>query len=184
MPRYTPFHPDHEYLGQVLIDFENAAGAGKRIQHYFQKHGLDDVSPSEWYPAQMFLDVLSDMTEHDDAQMMDLVSIGLKQVETAVMPPEFARLPLLDILGSMDVAYRLNNRGTDIGEIQCEVVDDHYVKMIFRVPQPDDIWYGVTYGYMRRFAPRDTYFTVEYDEAERRDFGSETTVIHINWESD
>lgn len=177
---YKLFHSDHEYLGQVLLDLENAVG-GDRVRKIFEKHGLTNIEAQAWYPAQKFLDSLIDMSS-GSVPMMDFVSIGLKQVEMAIMPPEFASLPLIQILGSMDAAYHLNNRGTDIGEIKCDVVDDKHVKMIFRVPQPDDIWYGVSYGYMRRLAG-GVRFTVTYDkETPRRDHGGEVTIIHIKWD--
>ena len=181
MPQYELFHPDHEYLGQVLIDFEAVVGDGY-IHPIFEKHGLAKIDPEGWYPAQIFMDVLNDLENNDASPMMNFVSIGMKQVEMAVMPPEFASLSLIEILSSMDAAYHLNNRGTDIGEIQCEVVEDNHVKMHFRVPQPDDVWYGVCYGYMRRLAPEGTTFSVYYDEdVPRRSDGGDFTVIHITW---
>lgn len=182
MPHYTLFHPDHEYLGQVLIDFENALGSND-IHQTFEKHGLINIDPQGWYPAQKFMDVLNDMEENEIAQMWDFVSIGLKQIEHAIVPPEFESLPLIQILQSLDATYHLNNRGTDIGEIKCEVVNENHVKLIFRVPQPEDAWYGVCYGYMRRFAPQDTIFRVYYDKnTPRRSEGGDKTVIHVVWE--
>ncbi|MBI5958326.1 MAG: hypothetical protein HY866_06320 [Chloroflexi bacterium] len=181
MAPYKLFHPDHEYLGQVLMDFQNAV-EGESIHSIFKKHGLTNIQPQAWYPAQMFINILNDMKESRTMQMLDFVSIGMKQVENAVMPPGLAQLPLIDILRSMDTAYQMNNRGTDIGEIRCEVIDAHHVRLIFRVPQPDDIWYGVCYGYMRRLAPEGTHFTVYYDEHQpRREDGGEITIIHISW---
>jgi hypothetical protein len=115
---------------------------------------------------------------------LDLVSIGMKLVECAPMPPQFASLPILAILQSAPAAYKLTDRGTDPGDIRCEVVADKHVKLYFRLPDPDDQLYGITYGYMRRFAsPRGIRFTVYYDkEALRREEGGEYTIIHVTWE--
>ncbi len=182
MARHELFHPDHEYLGQVLIDFENAVG-GERIHPLLEKHGLGDIDAEVWYPAQRFMDVMNDLQDSGMADMLDFVSIGLKHVEQAIMPPEFAALSLVEILSGMDAAYHLNNRGTDIGEIKCEIVSNRHVKMLVRVPQPDDVWYGICYGYVRRHAPEGTTFTVYYDEdAPRRHEGGDHTIIHITWE--
>lgn len=179
MVHYQLFHPDHEYLGQVLIDFENASG-GVSIKPFFEKHGLVNIDPTAWYPAQKFMDVLNDIVSQPGRGMLDFISIGMKQAETAIIPPEYYELPLIDILHGLDAAYRLNNRGTDIGEIRCEQISDKHFKMFFRVPQPDDVWYGVCYGYLRRLVPSHMNFTVYYDEnVPRREQGGDVTVIHI-----
>ena len=182
MPKYELFHPDHECLGQILIDFENAIG-GEQIYPVFQKHGLANIDPEAWYPGQAYMDVLNDLEKNSSVQSTNFVSIGMKQVETAAMPPEFESLPIVEILKMMNDAYRLNNRGTDIGEIRCEVVGERHVKMHIRVPQPDDIWYGICYGYMRRHIQPGMVFTVAYDaDVPRREQGGDETIIHISWD--
>jgi len=180
MPQYKVFHPDHETLGRTLLDFENAVG-GESIQPFFQKHGLVNIDPDAWYPEQKLLDVLSDISEQRNA-MFDLVSIGLKTIEQAVIPPEYEGLPLMTILEGANDAYQLNCRGTDIGEVRCEVVTPQHVKMICRFPDPDDYWYGIFYGYVKRFSPKGTSFTLSYDnDIPRRDKGGDVTIIHIAW---
>jgi hypothetical protein len=181
MTQYKVFHPDHETLGRTLLDFEDAVG-GENIQPYFQKHGLVNIDPDAWYPEQKLLDVLSDISGQKNS-MFDLVSIGLKTVEQAVIPPEYASLPLLTILENANETYKLNCRGTDIGGVQCEVVSSKHVKMICRFPDPDDYWYGCFYGYVKRFSPRDTNFSLYYDkDIPRRDKGGDVTIIHITWD--
>jgi hypothetical protein len=116
-------------------------------------------------------------------QMLDFVSVGLKVAENAILPPEVATMSLGEVLQTMDAAYRLNNRGTDVGEIRCEQVADKHYQLLVRVPYPDDMWYGITYGYMRRMAPNGTRFTVAYDEdAPGHHEGGEYTVIHVTWD--
>jgi hypothetical protein len=181
MPRYQVFSPDHEGPGQVLLDFANAVDA-EEILPYFEKHGLTNIDPKAWYPHQKFLDVLSDISENPSA-MFNFVSIGMKQAENAIIPPEFANLPLLTLLQGTGEVFKLNNRGSNVGELRCEVVTDHHIKMIMRIPQPDDLWYGIFYGYVRRFIPKGKHFTVYYDhEVPRRDEGGEVTIIHITWD--
>ncbi len=49
-------------------------------------------------------------------------------------------------------------------------------------PYPDDLVYGVVFGFARRLLPPDVYFTVYYDAAlPRRDEGGIETVIHVEW---
>jgi hypothetical protein len=183
MVRYQVFHPDHEFLGQVLLDIGEAGPDGARLKTYFEKHGLSDVDAQTWYPAQTFVDVFNEMEATGEMQMLDFVSVGLKVAENAILPPEVATMSLGEVLQTMDAAYRLNNRGTDVGEIRCEQVADKHYQLLVRVPYPDDMWYGITYGYMRRMAPNGTRFTVAYDEdAPGHHEGGEYTVIHVTWD--
>lgn len=180
MPRYTLFHPDTEIIGQVILDFENAIVTDK-FSTLFQKHGLTNIDARTWYPAQPWLDLLNEILE-DGSSLLDLVSIGIRQLELAIMPDEFASKSLIEILTSMDEAYRLNYRGTDPGSIQTEVTSDHEIKMTVRSFEPDDLWYGNIVGMMRRFAPKDLAFNVNYDtQTRRRELGGNKTVFLITW---
>jgi hypothetical protein len=177
--KYAPFHPDHESLGHILHDFNDSVG-GEELAEIFAHHGIIDLDWNEWYSATPYFDALNEIVDNGGA-MMKFVSVGMKQVENAIIPPEYAELSIEELLLHLDAAYRMNNRGTDIGEIKVEPVSDNHMKMIFRMPHPDDIWYGVCFGYMKRLT-RTSYFNVEYDDTHRRDFGADVTVIHIRWD--
>lgn len=103
------------------------------------------------------------MEDSKSGTMFDFVSIGMKEAEQAIVPPQFESLPLLDILQSVGQVFKLNNRGTDPGEVRCETITDKHVKIILRVTTPDNVWYGIFYGFVRRFAPKGTRFTLRYD---------------------
>jgi len=180
VPHSGSFSADSEILGQVMIDLAHGINS-ERFMPIFEKHGLGHIDPDRWYPIPDLLAALDEISQQAGS-MLDLVSIGMKSAEMAVVPPEFYEMSIPDIFRSMDLAYRANVRGTDPGEIRCEVVNDHHIQLTARVPFPDDDWYGVCYGTMRRFAPPETQFTVYYDEEVlRRDLGGEETVIHIEW---
>lgn len=181
MADWHVFSPDHEIPGQILIDLANAVGS-EEILPFYQAHSLTNIDPKAWYPQQTVLDIYGEMASRKGGSMFDFVSIGIKEAEQAIIPPHFLALPLLTNLQSIGEVFKLNNRGTDVGEIRCETISDHHVKMIMRIPQPDDIWYGIFYGYVRRFIPRGADFTVTYDPAvPRRDKGGDVTIIHIKW---
>jgi len=182
MAKWHVFSEDHEFPGQILIDLANAVGSDQ-IMPYFAKHGLTNIDPKAWYPQQKLLDVYNDMQATKNGTMFDFVSIGTKQAEQAIVPAQFASMPLLDILQGVGQVFKLNNRGTDIGEMRCETMTDKHVKMILRVTTPDNLWYGIFYGFVRRFIPKDTRFTVYFDkDVPRRDNGGDVTIIHITWD--
>lgn len=176
---FEPFHPDHECSGHILLDFENALGS-ERIHPIFVSHGIDLIDPDAWYPVQPYFAALNEIAS-GDGSMLDFVSVGMKQVETAIIPPEYYEMPVEEVLEQMDFAYRLNNRGTDVGEVRADVIGNGHVKMYLRVPHPDHLWYGVCFGYMKRLT-RNVDFTVSYDEEfQRHDHGGDYTVIDITW---
>lgn len=182
MTHWHVFSPDHEFPGQILVDLAKAVGSD-HIMPYFEKHGLTHTDPKGWYPMQKLLDVYNDMEDTESGTMFDFVSIGMTQAEQAIVPPQFESLPLIDILQGVSQVAKLNNRGTDVGEIKCEVVGDHHVKIILRVVSPDNLWYGIFYGFARRFIPKGTHVTVYFDkDVPRRDQGGEITIIHIEWD--
>ncbi len=182
MPPWRVFSPDHEAPGKVWIDLANAIGS-EEIMPYFEKHGMTNIDPNAWYPMQKIVDIYNDMAGKKTGVMFDFVSIGMKEAEQAIVPPHFESLPLLTNLQAIEAVFKLNNRGTDPGEVRCETVTDTHVKMILRVVTPDDLWYGIFYGYVRRFAPKGTHFTVYYDpDVPHRDNGGEKTIIHIKWD--
>jgi hypothetical protein len=175
------FSADCEVIGQVMIDFASAIGS-EHFMPIFEKHGLGDIDPDQWYPVLDLLNALDEISQQAGS-MPDLVSIGMKSAEMAVLPPEYYELSIPEIFQLMNEAYRVNVRGTDPGEIACDLIDDRHIRLTTRVPYPDDHWYGVCYGYMRRLAPPGTQFTIYYDDdILRRDLGGDVTVIHVEWE--
>ena len=181
MAHWHVFNPDHEAPGKVWLDLANAIGS-EGIMPYFKKHGMTNIDPDTWYPMQKIVDIYNDMADSKAGLMFDFVSIGMKEAEQAIVPPQFESLPLLNILQSIEVVFKLNNRGTDPGEVRCETVTNTHVKMILRVVTPDDLWYGIFYGFVNRFTPKGTHFTIHYDpDVPHRDIGGDVTIIHITW---
>ena len=179
MSRYELFHPDTEILGQIILDFSQAIGAD-RFGPILERHGLTDLESDRWYPGQIWVDVLNDVAA-EGGGMMDFVSLGIRQMDLVQWPPGFSDMPLTEMLQSLNEAYRMNYRGSDIGGIEAEIVSDNHVKMIVRSFEPDALWYGNLYGFMRLFAAGQ--YMVTYDETvPRREEGGEVTIIHLTWE--
>ncbi len=179
---WQAFSPDHEVPGRIFLELKNAVGSDE-ILPYFEKHGMKTIDPQAWYSEQALLDIYNDMAAtNESGTMFDFVSIGMKEAEQAIIPASYSSLPLLQILQGVGDVLKLNNRGTDYGWIQAETVADHHVKMILHVPTPDDIWYGIFYGYVRRFLPKGARFTVYFDpDIPHKDTWGENTIIHITW---
>lgn len=173
--------PKLETLGQNLVAFvDNLQGI--ETGPIMRKHGLVDINPTGWYPARMLLDALNEMAEKSNTSS-NLTAIGLKIGE--IVPFAGIENPTLEqALSLWNDIYQGLHRNADAGSIRCEKVSETHWKTIHSVIYPDDLSYGVLYGYGRRFLPKGTHFKVFYDENEKaRDYGGtgETSIIHIAW---
>lgn len=181
MSKHHVFSPDAETIGQVHLSLLNSITVDE-YRNILEQHGFDHIDPKVWYPTQAVLDIL-DAIEAEGGGTSSLVSVGMKIMENAILPPEIDAMPFDQILSMWDQFYLANNRGSDPGYIQPERVSAKHFIMTSHIPYPDDYGYGGFYGGCKRWLQPGVQFTVYYDEKlPRRDqHGAETTVIHITW---
>lgn len=179
-PTYTSPDPHTEVIGQNVLSFVQNVNANV-IRPVLDSHGLSHIEPDKWYPLQRWRNVLSDLAGESNA-MFNMVAVGMAISETAVLPPGAEQLSLEQILFAINDIYQLQHHG-QVGSVRTEKISDKHLKLTVCVPYPDDLEYGTTYGFARRFLPKGTLFTVEYDQdLPRHDQGGDSTVIHITWE--
>jgi hypothetical protein len=83
-----------------------------------------------------------------------------------------------------DKLYGERHRNGDAGTFVLKKISEQHYIVTVTCPYPDDIMYGVLYGYVRAFRPPGKGFTLRYDEsAPRHDQGGKQTVIHIEIDS-
>jgi len=179
MPTYT-CDPHVELNGHTARSFMiNLRAEG--MKPLLEKYGLANIDPEQWYPLRDVLAVLSELAGKGSS-MFDFVSLGLAAAQVSPIPPEIEQLPLEQFLMMYEKIYPTRHRNGDAGTVRAEQLGERHVKMIFDVAYPDDLMYGLMYGFARRFLPPDTRFRVKYDEATlRREQGGKETVIHITW---
>lgn len=180
MGKYNVFCEDHEVWGQSLLDISNAINMADYLP-IFKKHGLEKLDPQTWYPLQKFFDVLNEIDEQG-GDILDLVSIGMNIGSKFAIPPEMEALPYAELIKLTPQIYNMTHRGSNIGSFAVQEVTPKHFKVLLQVPDPDDLWYGIVYGFTRRcLMPTGQYFTVIYDENQaRQENGGDITTIHIN----
>ena len=172
--------PDLEILGRPVLGFVDNVRSNV-IYPYLERHNLVDIQPDQWYPAQLFLDVLNDLAAESTASM-DFVAIGMGLAAKIIFPPEMENASLEDILLAWGHKYDIDHRGPNKGYLKVEIVEPGHIKSIHKHPYPDDFEYGLAYGLCRRFRPEGVSFRVYYDEDTlRMDQGGEETIIHVVW---
>jgi len=181
MQKYQAFDPKSEVMGQSMLGFILCIRR-EEIMPFLEMHGLNNIKPDGWYPLQKWLDVLSNLAEERPGQaMFDFMAVGMRVSEMTPFSPEIEARPFPDVLMALDEVYQAIHRG-NAGGSTFERVGSKHIKVVNKVPYPDDFMYGANYGMVRRFIGGKP-FTVYYDpDIPRREQGGEQTVVHITWE--
>jgi hypothetical protein len=180
MPRYNAFDPATELTGMtvmaLIVNIHHAD-----IAPILERHGLDRVDPQRWYPLQSVLNVLSDVSENPDA-MANFVSIGMAAANIGynALADSAKKMSLDQFFTLYGQVYQERHRG-DAGYVTSDKLNNHHLVIRMKIPYPDDLYYGVIYGYVRQFLSRSkTPFSLKYDETQpRRDQGGEETIVHV-----
>lgn len=180
MSKY-PCDPNVELNGNTVQAFLTSL-THENYQHILKQHGFKNIDPDQWYPLQDVLDTL-EAIETQGSGMMDLVAIGMAAANLSVIPPEIEAGPPHQFFKLYEQLYPTRHRNGDPGSITTEVHDEHHVTLTLNVPYPDDMMYGLFYGFARRLSGPGNYFTTRYDEDHpRRELGGDRTIIHIEWD--
>lgn len=181
MPRYQSFDPEAEISGQTALSLITNI-MHSDIAGILKRHQLEQIDPEAWYPIQSVLDVLSDISEGTNGSA-NLVSLGMASAKTVYenFPQEIRDLSLVDFLSNYnDLMRQVDGSRGDSNEIVFEQLNPHHMTVSFRVPYPDDVFYGFFYGMVRYFRPLGKGFSVKYDENKpRREEGGNSTTLHI-----
>ncbi|NDJ61389.1 MAG: hypothetical protein GYB67_09700 [Chloroflexi bacterium] len=173
--------PHAEVRGLALLAFVNNLNADE-IRPTLERHGIGEVDPDRWYPMQNWLNVLNDLS-HQDNHSSNLVAVGLAVANQPILPPELdASAALHQVLLNWNNSYQSLHRGADVGYHHIEKVSETHYRATSTALYPDDFFYGVAYGFARRFLPPDVDFSVAFDDdTPNLDDGGENTVINIKW---
>lgn len=176
--RIEPLGPDAEVLGGAINGFIDAINR-EEIMPHLEKLGMTDIVPTEWYPKKLYIDLWNSILEASHAPTQNLVSVGMTIADTA-WPPEADEQDFETLVLTWGHAFDAVNRGADKGYVKTEKLSDNKYMVRCCTPDPDDLQYGVAYGFCRRFLPEGTHFTVTYAPGvTRRDEGGDETVLVI-----
>jgi hypothetical protein len=174
--------PNTEILGVILFSYLDNVQADI-IQPIYRKHGMTDPDPEKWYPLQPVLDVLKELSKGLNASR-NMIALGIKIAEYGIEPEDIVNQPLSVVLEHWNDHMQLGFRGGDIGTIITEKVHDKFYKTIQKNVFPDDLCYGLAFGFARSRLPLGTNFRVWYEESDNciDRGGADSTVICIEWE--
>lgn len=176
--------PDLKILGAMTVTYVDNLQS-QETKPVFEKHNLVDLDPNGWYPADKFMEAMNELAAMDNVSM-NLVAIGMEVGRLVPLPPGMESATLEDVLMLWDELYYAvhGDYAGDIGHIECEKISDTHYQVTNSDLYPDDLAYGIIFGYARRFLPQGTAFKVFYDpDAPQRDRdGAPSTVLHVTWD--
>jgi len=145
------------------------------------RHGHDsiDINVEEWYSLQMYLELMKLLREKSTDTLV-LVSIGVKVIEAAILPPEIDSIAKgMQML--MDT-HHLNLRNIpDYDRYRDLVIDDRKVTVVEQTCFPHDIMYGYIYGLANRFKPAGSTLLVQRFYLDPEDPDADGATYEITW---
>jgi hypothetical protein len=178
MTQFVPFEPKTEMTGQSMLAL--VAGLHDDIQHILRNHSIEQLEPDQWYPIQLYMDILKDIAGPSHNDSANLVSIGMKIPEQAVFPPQINSLEMA--LLTLNDAYNMNQRNGYNGSYTSHQNGERDFTIVADNPFPCDFDYGILWSLTRRFCPYGMAFTVRHDDdAECRRNGADSCTYHVTW---
>lgn len=174
--------PETEVIGRVMMPYFGNISP-EIAAPLVIKYNLINIRPDQWYPLQPWLNFINDMAAHPDFAT-NMISVGIKVAEYATAAPRMAGLTLGHVLEGWDANFRANFRSGDVGHITAEKVNAQFYRTIHQHVYPDDINYGMLYGFAHAMLPKEAEFTVWYEDYNHRlDRGDgDRTVICVRWD--
>lgn len=173
--------PEAIVIGQTMLAFLENIQVDS-LRPILEKHNALDIDPEQWYPHQIWMDILKDVQIDlgEGEASVTFVAFGRKVVETAVMPPELKTIP--DVLHALHAIHHANLRNIpeEEGYIVVEKGPKHYI-VYHNTPNPDDVIYGFLWGLAARFKAPEERFIVEAIEIDRLNIAR--SAFSIKWGS-
>jgi hypothetical protein len=139
-----------EVNGETVLSIVDGMGAFKqRAFDILAESGIKDPKPGQWYKQQAWLNAFKKIAQTIGGNTLNV--IGKKIPENAKFPPGIDNLE--KALASIDVAYKMNHRGGDIGHYAFKKTSDRSIVLTCDNPYPCEFDMGIISAMMVRFKP-------------------------------
>lgn len=161
MAQFTPFSENVKVNGQTILTFINAIthpASKERMGIILKNNGIEEIKPDGWYSQKAWLDAFKEI--NDSLGPNTLFTIGKAIPENAKFPPEINNLE--KALGAIDIAYKMNHKGGDIGFYKLLSFDGtkKTAQLECKNPYPSDFDRGIIMTMLRKFKPANS---IKYD---------------------
>lgn len=182
MAQFTPFSPNVEVNGQTARSIIDAIPVGRDYRMaILERHGIKNPQPNQWYPQEKWLDAFKEI--HDTIGQNTLFNIGKAIPENAQFPPQIDNLE--KALQAIDMAYKMNHRGGEIGYYKVLSFDkkNKTAVMECKNPYPSEFDRGIIMAMLRKFKPIESVrYDVTLDTSKpTRINGADSCTYLISW---
>ena len=173
--------PDVQVLGQSIMAMIGGMELLKsRAMKILAENGIPELQPQGWYPMRNALTAIKSIEEKIGPVTMR--AVGRKVPEHAKFPPEITTIE--QALRSLNVAYQMNHRGQQAGNIGGYHFDraGHGGRMVCDNPYPCNFDHGIIEALCERFRPKDSVWVrVEHAPLGCRHKGGSDCTYLITW---
>lgn len=179
MKPFEASSPNVEVNGEtVLAIVAGMSTFSDRATRILAKHGLPDPKPGVWYKQQAWLNAFQEISQTLGPNT--LYRIGMMIPGQAKFPPEINTV--IQALNAIDVAYKMNHRGGEIGSYLFESTGPRSGRMVCRNPYPSDFDRGIIQAMINRFKPVDGIAKVELNPSQpSRKTGADACTYEMSW---
>jgi len=159
MAQFKAFAPNVQVLGQTILSIVTAVPSGQEERkQILAKNGIASIQTDKWYSQEAYLNAFKEIA--DSIGPSTLFAIGKAVPENAKFPPQIDSLE--KALNAVDMAYKMNHKGGDIGFYKVTSFDDKQrtATVECKNPYPSEFDRGLFTTMLRRFKPVNS---IKYD---------------------
>jgi hypothetical protein len=158
-------YPEVRLYGEIflsIIQSMNYYDFQPLVDEWLVQSGIRKIDPNAWYPRQEWLNLVKKL-ETQTNSIDNQVSIGIKVIENAVLPPGFQINSVQDAIMMLRAVYLANQQNLPPGENGYEIkqIDARHFEILDTSPYPVYVNYGYVFGVLKRFMP--VRFSLEFD---------------------
>jgi len=149
------------------------------VLNQYGLESVDDIQTDGWYPIQLTLDMFKAIDKHSNASA-NYVALGMSMSTHAPMPEEIETIP--HFIAALNDLYVFSVRNFPESELyEHEIVNDRHIRLVDNNPYPHDMIYGLVYGFVKRYAPANSEWTVTRTYKNPADPNADGAVYDITW---
>jgi len=183
MAQFIPFSENVEVNGYTVLSVVNGVNNlfKTKMLEILAKNNIENPQPENWYKQTDWLRAFKEISQKIGENT--LFSIGKSIPENAIFPSTIDNLE--KALASIDIAYKQNHRGGEIGYYKLASYDEAKKEAVMECfnPYPCHFDRGIITTMTRKFAPLhavETFVVVDNSKPSRLT-GSDTSWYIINW---
>jgi hypothetical protein len=154
--------PEAEVMGSTFTVYLNNLRS-EDTAPLLAKHGLSTIEPNQWYSMQSMLDIQDDIYRSNSNVSEKMVATGMQFAHDWPFPPETKTVA--DVLSTLGrVTSQVVRNVPDGYGFTLKLVSEKHIWLFNNTPHNPDGVYGVLWGLVNRFKPKDDMFVVRIIE--------------------